>query len=134
MLSGKSCRRKGQSGEREFISLLQDRLELDLSRNLDQTRDGGYDILGIPQLAIEVKRQENLSIPSWWSQAAKQANKDQYPVLAYRQSRKPWTIIVPAKFVNSKLSNNSLVTIDIDLFCDLITLNFKIKKKKQSKV
>lgn len=128
-MNGKGRRVKGQVGEREFISLLQERLEVDLSRNLEQTREGGYDIVGLPQLAIEIKRQETLSIPAWWAQTLKQAKKGQVPILAYRQSRKPWTVIVPAKFLNSKLSADKTVIIDVDLLCDLISLHFKIKKR-----
>jgi hypothetical protein len=99
---GRSSRRRGQVGEREFLKLLQsllaDRgLSLTLQRNYDQTAVGGADCVGIPELAIEVKRHETLSIPGWWRQAINQADKlGRIPVLAYRQNRHPWTILLPA--------------------------------------
>ena len=98
----KSQRTKGQCGEREFLKLLQSLLNdrgvpCTLQRNYDQTAVGGADCVGLPELAIEIKRHETLSIPAWWRQAINQAEKlDRIPVLAYRQSRKPWTILVPS--------------------------------------
>ena len=52
---------KGKSAERELAKLLGDHLGLELSRNLDQTRDGGYDLIGLPGIALEVKRCERLN-------------------------------------------------------------------------
>ena len=98
----KSQRTKGQCGEREFLklfqSLLNDRgIPCTLQRNYDQTAVGGADCVGLPELAIEIKRHETLSVPAWWRQAISQANKlDRIPVLAYRQSRRTWTILVPS--------------------------------------
>lgn len=95
-----NVRTKGQNGEREAIRLFElwaspvttalALSELKLSRNLDQTRIGGYDVLGLDWMALEVKRQEKLSIPMWWRQCCSQADASQVPVLAYRQNRGPW--------------------------------------------
>lgn len=63
---------------------------IDVSRNLDQTRAGGYDLLSVPWLAVEVKRHENLQVSQWWKQAVKQAGPEQTPFLMYRQNRTPW--------------------------------------------
>ena len=93
----KMSRNKGANGEREVSRMLEKSLGLDsgsLTRNLDQTRDGGSDILGFRDCSIEVKRCEKLSIPSWWGQTCTQAGDTEWPVLFYRQSRKPWTVIV----------------------------------------
>jgi len=103
---GRSSRRRGQVGEREFLKLLQSLLSdrglgLTPQRNYDQTAVGGADCLGIPELAIEVKRQEVLDVPGWWRQAIKQAERlDRIPILAYRQNAtrktgKVWTVLVP---------------------------------------
>lgn len=91
---GASQRNKGAAGERELAKLLAESLGIDCHRNLEQTRSGGADLLGVGPWAIEVKRHERLCIPQWWGQACQQA-KDLYPALAYRQSRQPWTVIVP---------------------------------------
>ncbi len=50
-------RRKGAAGEREVLKLLGDELGVLLSRNLQQTREGGADCIALKGFAIEVKRQ-----------------------------------------------------------------------------
>lgn len=102
-MSGSMSRSKGQRGEREFAQLLTEWAEpvvqsvegarsLEMKRNLVQSRQGGHDLVGLDWLAIEVKRQENLSIPAWWRQAVQQAERvpGSIPFLAYRQNRTPW--------------------------------------------
>lgn len=37
-------------------------------RNLDQVRDGGADILGVPHHVIECKFYERIAIYAWWKQ------------------------------------------------------------------
>lgn len=101
---GRGSKAKGASGERELASLLvgwamSAGVQLDLKRNLEQTRGGGHDLTGLEPygLAVEVKRVETLAIPSWWRQAVRQAEAvDCAPVLAYRQNRKGWTFMVRA--------------------------------------
>ena len=68
-MSGKGSRTKGASAERELIKLLEDHLgdivhqqNLSLQRNLEQTRSGGHDVIGLDDIAIEVKRQEKLQL------------------------------------------------------------------------
>ena len=68
----------------------------EIARILEQTREGGFDNSGIPELAVEVKRREQLSIRTWWTQTVDQAKpQNLIPVLVYRQSRKPWMWILP---------------------------------------
>lgn len=90
------ARQKGQEGEREIIKLLRDVCgeEIELSRNLNQTREGGHDIVGLEWLAIEVKRQETLDVEAWWRQTLAQAGRDKVPVLVYRQNRKAWHVVM----------------------------------------
>lgn len=99
---------KGKSGEREvleqFVVLMQrveDRLEVSegnrLSRHAKRASHsaaakGGCDIVGIPKLAVEVKRCETLAVEAWWKQAVEQAEPGAMPVLFYRKSRMPWTV------------------------------------------
>ena len=110
---GVNGRVKGADAEREFIRLLQpvvNKVQYReglgsvepyltgpiLHRNLDQTRVGGHDICGLDWLAIEVKRCETLEIDKWWEQTLRQAEEADgaTPVLAYRQSRKPWNVVM----------------------------------------
>lgn len=93
---GASQRRKGTVAERELVRLLRDELGDGVMRNLDQTRDGGCDLIGVGPFAVEVKRAERLALSGWWSQAASQAAcMKLVPALAYRQSRQPWAVLVP---------------------------------------
>ena len=98
---GNMSRDKGQRGERAVAKLLQpviDKVKHDgdiqIVRNLDQTRDGGYDLKGVPWLAMEVKWQETLCVNTWWKQTIRQADDDQVPVLIYKQNRKSWKVLM----------------------------------------
>ena len=96
-----NSRTKGQTGEREIIKLLQpiiDRVYDDhrlpapqLQRNTLQAHKGGFDVVGIDSLAIEIKREERLNLSDWWQQTIKQAN-GRTPVLIYRQNRQKWRV------------------------------------------
>lgn len=95
-----NIRTKGQGGEREIVKLLTPVViryypDSEITRNLEQSRSGGYDISGVPGFAIEVKRQEILHLKQWWAQTVKQAiiSKSR-PVLIYRQNRKPWRVVI----------------------------------------
>lgn len=88
----KASRDKGARGEREALKLLGAELGEMLTRNLEQTRDGGGDCLCVKGWAIEVKRVESLSRPKWWRQAVEQAARvGAEPMLLYRRNREPWT-------------------------------------------
>jgi len=111
---GASQRRKGAAGERELQKVLTASMKrwatkrlspeaqvvfgcmFTLDRNLQQSIRGGYDLQGIPTLAVECKRREQLSLPSWWKQTLRQAEAaGKTPVLAYRRSREQWQYLVP---------------------------------------
>jgi Holliday junction resolvase len=102
-----NSRAKGKSAERELINLLKEMLPEELSseltRNLDQTREGGYDILGLRGWAIEVKRYAKVDPADkvrFWEQATEQARKDgSRPVVVYREDRRDWRVILRAEDV-----------------------------------
>ena len=87
----KMQRTKGASGEREFCRLLGDELGMQLERKLGQARNGGND-LDAGRFAIEIKRHETLCLPAWWRQASANAG-ELVPAVAFRQSRKGWTVL-----------------------------------------
>lgn len=88
-------RRKGAAAEREVLKLLGGELGQMLQRNLAQTRAGGADCLCVKGWAIEIKRQERLSRPTWWRQACEQAEREGVePMLLYRRSREPWRALI----------------------------------------
>jgi len=88
-------RTKGATAEREFCRLIRENLGDDVSRNLDQTREGGGDIV-LRNMLIEVKHHKTPSIGQWWRQCVESAKrKGALPVLAYKINRKGWRVIVP---------------------------------------
>ncbi len=104
-----NSRNKGASGEREFAGLIHDQLGIRLVRNLEQTRNGGHDLIIHPddqsmaadrlnRFAIEVKRYAQTTpalIASWWKQAREQAETIQKtPALAYRANRCHWVVLM----------------------------------------
>lgn len=116
-----NSRTKGKTAERELANLLGHRLGLSLERNLDQWRSGGFDLLGLPGVALEVKRCETVALKQWWNQTLSQAGRDLIPVLAYRQSRKPWAFVVPLSWLTGEdLPNDTTATLDLDGFCQLV--------------
>lgn len=100
---GAMQRRKGARGECELIALLREHLGEELTRNLDQARDGGADLKGGVLLAgyvIECKRAAKAEVRRWWEQAFAQAYDiadGRTPVLAYRidRVRDKWRFVLP---------------------------------------
>lgn len=106
-----NVRDKGQRGEREIADMLNGiiyQVLKDLGnspedcakafstvqRNQNQSAVGGNDLTNCLGLSIEVKRQETLSVNTWWAQCVAAAERNsEHPVLMYRQSRKPWRVV-----------------------------------------
>lgn len=96
---------KGKEGEREAIKFLQPTINEayahfgmeppQLLRNQMQSAVGGYDIVGLDWIALEIKRCEQLSINAWWKQVTTAAQDGQVPVIMFRQNRKKWRFIMP---------------------------------------
>lgn len=87
-------RNKGAGGERELARLLTDRLGCLVTRNLQQARAGGHDLL-LPGWSLEVKRAARPRLADWWLQTVTQAETARLkPALAYRLDRRPWRVVV----------------------------------------
>lgn len=102
---GKMGLMKGKRAEREVIKLLTPVLEKVyaeagiedipmLQRNTLQSDKGGYDIVGLDWLAIEVKHQESLAVNLWWKQTIDQAKTGQQATLFYRKNNVKWQVVV----------------------------------------
>jgi len=93
---------KGARAEREAIKLLQpivDKVYFQygmeapvLQRNQMQSHMGGFDIVGVDWIALEIKHQETLHVNQWWEQTKRQAGKSRVPVLMYKMSRVGWMV------------------------------------------
>lgn len=100
---------KGKEGERQVCRLLnvviqdvaknfdeetRQALNKIVQRNQNQSAVGGGDIY-LLGLAIEVKRQETLSVDAWWRQAvASTSPRYSIPVLMYRQNNRKWHVVM----------------------------------------
>jgi Holliday junction resolvase len=103
-----NVRQKGAGGEREIaddlnyiIYSVQKELGCDnptmqsVQRNQNQSAVGGADLTGTLGLSIEVKRQEQLSVNTWWEQCTTAAKQNGgIPVLLYRQNGKKWKCVM----------------------------------------
>lgn len=105
---GINIRAKGQNGEREIADMLNYIIYTvmkdlgypedeclkgmaTIQRNQLQTAVGGNDLTSTFGMSIEVKRQEQLSVGTWWKQCCDSARRNNdCPVLLYRQNRKAW--------------------------------------------
>lgn len=106
-----NIRQKGAEGEREVYKALNpiiQRVMLELGfpaaevnaaanavqRNQNQSAVGGNDLTNTFGMSIEVKRQEALSINTWWKQCCEAAERNmEHPVLLYRQNGKKWRCV-----------------------------------------
>ncbi len=100
-----NARAKGAAGERELAKWLHRNFRLDVipTRNLEQVRSGGSDIIDFYPFFFECKRVESLDLQSWWNQVLFTVRKCEYqdpiPVVAFRQNRKPWEFLVSATHI-----------------------------------
>lgn len=118
-----NIRQKGQEGEREVATALNaivmrvlverkmpppfdtrtGKLVPIVQRNQNQSAVGGGDLSNTFGLSIEVKRQEQLSINTWWAQCEAAAMRNnELPVLVFRQNTKgggvkKWRVILYAQ-------------------------------------
>lgn len=106
-----NIRAKGQNGEREVADAMNAVIHRVLrnhgmpipakaivQRNQNQSAVGGSDLSNTFDLSVEVKRQEALSINTWWAQCLKSAKEtNETPILIYRQNSKKWNVVMFAE-------------------------------------
>lgn len=93
-----NAKRKGNEGERELLALLAGH-GIEASRN-DQRYVGGLDnpdisaAIGGFSFHIEAKRTERFRLYEAMEQAKRDANGHRIPLVAHRQNRKPWVVVL----------------------------------------
>lgn len=95
MIQGRGSRTKGGRGEGEVITMLRD-IGFDARRNFRSGGSGGSDVIGVPDHAIECKRQERVSVWSWIGQAEAAARPTETAVVVFRRSRSSWYAVLDA--------------------------------------
>lgn len=107
MATGGFSREKGKRAERQVVQMLQpvvtevysalgcpqDQIPC-LQRNTIQAHKGGYDIVGLDWLALEVKHQETLKVDDWWEQTVRQAQGGKEPVLFYKSNNVRFRVVI----------------------------------------
>lgn len=101
-MGGLMSREKGKRGEREVIGILQPvvsqvytAFDLEaprLQRNTLQSHGGGFDVVGLDWMALEVKFHKDLNVAAWWRQTLAQCGHRQVPVLFYRRNNVEWKV------------------------------------------
>lgn len=142
---GINIRQKGAGAEREIADELNliinvVRMQLGMQvmakpqvqRNQNQTAVGGCDLVGTYNYAIEVKRQEALSINTWWKQCCVSAEElGMTPVLLFRQSKQKWRVLLYANVPSSSGQTHHKVRAEISwddfkaMFREAVTEDFK---------
>jgi hypothetical protein len=150
-MSGLMSRNKGKRSEREIVNLLQPiitsvyddhikesgyvdkSLEVPvLQRNSIQSDRGGYDIVGLDWLAIEVKHQETFNLTNWWEQTVRQAGK-KMPVLFYRRNNVAWRVRTWGVLFDAPCRyawTQAVVDISIEDFLKYFTMRLKTELAK----
>lgn len=124
-----NARTKGAVGEREVAALLNkivakvradqgfpvlEKRDEIFQRNQNQSAVGGSDLTNCLGLAIEVKRQQTLSIEAWWKQCIESATRvDGIPILIFRQNGKPWRVCMFGELPFSLVGVKCEITIDL---------------------
>lgn len=90
-------RRKGAVAEREVIQILHAHGWPNAERTSNgRVQRGRNDVLNGPEgCAIEIKRQERLSVPAALDQLERDSQPTDIPVLVHRPSRHPWYATLP---------------------------------------
>ena len=137
-----NSRAKGQRAERKAIELLQpvvNKIFIEhgkqppaLERNLMQSMKGGYDIVGLEWLALEVKHHETLHVADWWNQACRQSKENQIPVLLYKQNRVVWRVVLYGFIHSGERKVKCPCDVGIDAFLLWFELQLRIKCSKNS--
>lgn len=141
-MGGTMSRDKGKRAEREVIALLQpvvtemfERYEQDapkLQRNTLQSDGGGFDIVGLRWMALEVKHQESIQVAKWWCQSLQQAQRagpNVEPVLFYRKNNVKFRVVInPGVLV---YRTNNVLSIPVDISVDDFLTYFSLRLESE---
>ena len=92
---GAKSQRKGRAGELELARLLQG-YGYDVQPGQAVSYGATPDLVGLPGIHIECKREEQLRPYGWIAQAERDAVRfgDGLPTVFFRRSRSPWLVVM----------------------------------------
>jgi len=123
-----NSRVKGASGERQVAKILQEKLGLDVKRELRQTQNAGFgDLVCEPCIGfnIEVKTYAKGTgcKESWWEQSSRAAARSGLiPVVIYKYDRRPWRVEMPLSCVVSDDDSDHRINMSIESFCYFVSI------------
>ncbi|QIB68248.1 hypothetical protein Ami103574_02490 [Aminipila butyrica] len=92
---GKMSRDKGKRGERELANKLKEH-GFNAKRGQQYCgANGDADVIGLPDIHIEVKRTERLNLYEALAQAKADKRAGEMPIVAHRKNNCEWVIIQP---------------------------------------
>ena len=87
-----NSKNKGKKGENELAHKLKE-YGYDAKRSVQYNgKDGQADVIGLPHIHIECKRQEKLNIYDAIAQAKRDAKNDDKPAVFHRKNRCNWLV------------------------------------------
>lgn len=87
-----NSRSKGAKGERELAKILREYGYLCRRGQQYSGANGDADVVGLPNIHIEVKRRERLEIYSAIAQAVRDAKNDEKPAVFHRKNECEWLV------------------------------------------
>jgi Holliday junction resolvase len=90
----KNSRNKGKTGELEVANLLKEHGYNTRRGQQYSGLAGDADVVGLPNIHIEVKRTERLSLYEAMEQAKRDAKEGYLPTVFHRRNRKNWVVIM----------------------------------------
>lgn len=87
-----NSRSKGAKGERELAKILREYGYPCRRGQQYSGANGDADVVGLPNIHIEVKRRERLEIYSAIAQAVRDAKNDEKPAVFYRKNECEWLV------------------------------------------
>ena len=92
-MAGKTSQRKGRAGELELTRLLQG-YGYDVQPGMAVSYGATPDLVGLPHIHIECKRNEWLNVPEAMAQAVRDAERfqDGAPTVFHRRNRSGWLV------------------------------------------
>jgi hypothetical protein len=84
--------KKGKEGELELANLLQSKGYDDARRGRQYNGLEGKDVVGLPGIHPEVKRDEHLVISKAINQAINDAEVDELPTVFHRKNKEKWLV------------------------------------------
>jgi Holliday junction resolvase len=92
-----SSKNKGSGGERELAKILKERgypvyRTYASGAGLEKGDLGNFRVRDDLLFHVEVKRQERISLQSWWDQAVRDCPPEAEPLLVFRRNRESWRV------------------------------------------